>query len=128
MPYYQNGWSLDEISRSDLESTTCTEVLRRLEILEDSGVKYTHILIAHEDKPQPKRLEIPKKVVDVASDVLPLLGETVAAVGAFVGVMGLVLARVLLIAVLADPVVIVVIQPDNPFEKPVWLEIAKWYD
>lgn len=125
LPYYQNGWRLDRFSISDLESTTHAEILRRLAILDERGIKYSHILIAHEEqKPQLEKLELQKKVKSIASDVLPVLGEAVAAVGAAVEFIALALGHILLFVLLADPVVIVVLDDD----RKTWLEVAKWYD
>lgn len=123
--HYQNGWKL-EILKS--YSTLPLEVKTRLNILRAGGIDYTHVLIAHETKQDIKRLEIPKEVVDTITRALPVLASIVRALAVVLGAVALVIARVLVAAIMVDPVVIVVIQPDDPRDQPVWLEIAQWYD
>lgn len=121
-PYYQNGWKLEVLQS---ESTIPAEVRTRLNILKDSGVKVCHILVAHQEKKEPKRLETPKeveKVVEVVSEVLPVVADVLVALMTIVGAVFIITAKIFLSIVLYDPVVIVVL------EDGTWLEIAKWYD
>lgn len=138
MPYtHPNGWTLNEISKSDLsrKSIIDSEILRRIEIVERAGIEYTHILIGHEPKKAPKSLPVPKEVPKVIGKVLgalalALVGLTVLVVGVMVLLAILPLLLLGLAVLLAplfllnDPVVILVLKDDNQ----TWLEIAKWYD
>src|SRR5262245_58528737 len=101
-PYYQGRWRL-EILKS--ESTMPVEVQTRLKLLNQEGIKFKHILIAHELPKEVKKLEIPKEVISVASKVLPVLGTILWAVGAVVGMLGIALARMVLFILAVDPVV-----------------------
>src|SRR5262245_43133482 len=69
LPYYQKGMRLDEFLKSDLESTTLMEVLRRLNELDERNIKYSRIMIAHElPKEAPPKPQISKKVLEGVSD------------------------------------------------------------
>jgi hypothetical protein len=119
--HYQNGWKL-KILDFDEESTIPAEVKTRLNLLRNGGVRFDHILIAHELPKPVKRLEIPKEVVQVAADALPVLGSILGALASLLGLMVMGIGQVLLFLIAVDPVVIVVL------EDKTWLEIATWYD
>lgn len=119
--YYQNGWKL-EILKPQEESTIPSEVKTRLKLLRDGGVGFSQVLIAHELPKPIKRLEIPKEVIQAASDILPVLGAILGGLVSLLGLGVMVVGRVLLFLIALDPVVIVVLDDGT------WLEIAKWYD
>lgn len=138
MPYiHHNGWTLNEILKSDLsrKSIIQREILRRIEIVEKAGIEYTHILVGHEPKREPKTLPIPKEVHQLVWKVLGTLAlATVGLAALVVGVIALLAILPFLIFGLAvllaplllihDPVVILVLKDENQ----TWLEIARWYD
>lgn len=116
VPYEQDGWTL-QILKS--YSTLPSEVKERLRILQKGGVKFTHVLIAHEQYEEPKW---PQEIVNTAKSLLPVLGAITVALVKVLGVVLLVVGRILLFFITVDPVVIVVLEDGS------WLEIAKWYD
>ena len=128
VPYAQDGWTL-EILNSDAECTMPQEVLRRLKILKENGIKIEHILIAHERaKIEPPRIEIPKKAVYAILDAVPALASIVIGlVTVLVTVVSLIVGlfvTIILAIAMVDPIVIVVLHD----QQKTWLEVAKWYE
>src|SRR5258706_11827445 len=118
-PYYQDGYRLEIL---ESESTTPSEVKERVNILRKSGVRFSHVLIAHEQPKPLKKFEIPKEVIDAARNILPVLGAVLWALASVVGAVLIVMGRIFLFCLTLDPVVIVVLDDGT------WLEIAKWYN
>jgi hypothetical protein len=126
VPYAQDGWTL-EILNSDAECTMPQEVLRRLKILKENGIKIEHILIAHERaKIEPPRIQIPQKVVHAISNALPTLASIViglvTVLATIVSVIVGLFVTIIVAVAMVDPVVIVVLND----EQKTWLEVAKW--
>lgn len=130
VPYEQDGWTLERILKSDLESTMPAEVLKRIEGLEKYCNVYCY-LIAHEIKEiEPPRVEAPRQLLDAVSRTLPVLGTMLCSLVMFLVtvasiVMGAFMALFLAV-VLADPVLIAVIRTEN--DELIWLECSKWYE
>jgi hypothetical protein len=132
VPYENDAYTLERISKSELESTTPREVLRRIEALEKAGVEYDCILIAHEKKTF-KGFQIAEEVSDAIRRAVPviatILGALAIAVAVVLTVVALLYVLVPLVIVgailyamtLGDPVVIVVLKSSQE-----WLLIARW--
>lgn len=127
VPWEDEAWTLERISRSELESTTPREVMRRIEVLERQGVEYDCILIAHEKK-RLLPFQVGEGVVQVVKQVIVPLAVVTAALAVilagalvllFIAGAAIAMSSVLYV-LMGDPVVILVLKDGS------WLEIARW--
>ena len=124
VPYEQDGYLIQTLETGG-EYNLPAEVLRRIEVLDENEIPYTHIITAHEipkEKPEPKRLEISREVLDAVTDISTALGSIVVGLVSLLGfVMGAVFSLAVAVA-MVDPIVMVRLASGE------WLEIARYYE
>lgn len=132
-PLFWNGFWFETLKSRDIIPY---EARKALSDLDKSGIEYQEVIIGHE---APKLLSGPvkqkkplidtKKVTQVISDAMPILGAlTVALVEVFVAAVtgiAMVMAFMGMIffqTILVDPVLVVVLSDGS------WLVVATWYE
>jgi hypothetical protein len=132
VPWEDEKWTLERISKIDLEFTIQlpiikTKIMRNIAVLEKAGVEYDCILIAHE-KERILPFRIGEEVVNVVKRVVvPLAVATAALAVILAGALALLFAAGAAIVMssalfflMHDPVVILVLKDGS------WLEIGRW--
>lgn len=128
VPYEEAGFLYQTLEPAE-KYTLPKEVLRRIAVLDENEIPYTHIITAHEipkvkpkPKPRVKPLEIQTEVPYALPDVLTALGWIVVGLLGILAFPVVVIGTLIVGVVMYDPIVYVRLASGE------WLEIANWYE